>query len=236
MASLFFLIPISLSNLKLIGSKNKWVNLVCFWIGLIVFDVLVSTMVAMNTDEIKCLLVGKESELSIWEVASKGEFWLIFVFGMLPLIITHFILEYLVDAYKNSRPELVNAEKNKELQMLENQLLDINLQRDIVSKAVKEKEDLLKSKNEDLDRLERELNSQTNNIEGSYLDLQKSIKEIYEDFITKVTSGKIFTDEILNSVSTAYKSGFVEYLPEFYAPVEVSNRVKEIDLIISNHR
>ena len=120
--------------------------------------------------------------------------------------------------------------------MLENHLLDINLQRDIVSNTVKEKEDLLKSKNEDLDRLERELNSQTNNIEGVYLDLQKSIKAIYEDFITKVTSGKIFTDEILNSVSTAYKSGFVEYLPEFYAPVEVSNRVKEIDLVISNHR
>ena len=81
-----------MSNLKLIGSKNKWVNLLCFWVGLLVFDILVSTMVAINTDEIKSLLVGKESHLKIWEVVTHGEFWLIFVFGMLPLIIIHFII------------------------------------------------------------------------------------------------------------------------------------------------
>jgi hypothetical protein len=28
---------------------------------------------------------------------------------------------------------------------------------------------------------------------------------------------------------TAYKSGYIEFLPEYYAPEEVTNRVKEIE-------
>ena len=38
-------------------------------------------------------------------------FWLIFVFGMFPLIITHYLINYLANAYKNSQREIVDAEK-----------------------------------------------------------------------------------------------------------------------------
>jgi len=154
---------------------------------------------------------------------------------MLPLLITHFILDFLVNAYQKSQPEIVNAEKNKEIQMLDRVLLDLNLQRDIILNNINEKEIELKSKNEELERLELELNNQTTKIEGGFLEVQKNLKVIYESFKAKVISGRIFTDEILNSVATSYRSGFIEYLPEFYAPVEVSNRVKEIDQVISNH-
>ena len=34
-------------------NKNKLVNNLLFWIGLLIFDILVSTFVALNTDEIK---------------------------------------------------------------------------------------------------------------------------------------------------------------------------------------
>ncbi|MEM0577155.1 phospholipase D-like domain-containing protein [Flavobacterium polysaccharolyticum] len=74
MALFFFLIPVLLSNLKLIGSKKEWVNKLCFWVGILVFDIVVSIMVAMNTDEIKNLLIGQESQLKIWQVPAHGEF------------------------------------------------------------------------------------------------------------------------------------------------------------------
>ena len=51
-SSLIFLFPLTLTNLKLFGSKNKVVNIICFWIGLVVFDILVSGMVAQNSDKI----------------------------------------------------------------------------------------------------------------------------------------------------------------------------------------
>jgi hypothetical protein len=235
MALFFFLIPVLLSNLKLIGSKKEWVNKLCFWVGILVFDIVVSIMVAMNTDEIKNLLIGQESQLKIWQVPAHGEFWLIFVFGMLPLIITHFIIDAIVNAYQKSQRETVDAEKNKQIEMLDRTLLDLNLQKELLSNKIKEKEDLLKQKNTELERLEREINIQENNIENIFTELLKNIRAIYDDFITRITSGKIFTDEILNSVSTAYKSGYIEYLPELYAEKEVANRVRQIEQVINNN-
>lgn len=235
MAGLFFLIPISLSNLKLFGSNNKWVNVLSFWIGILIFDIIVAVIVAMNMDEIKSLLVGKESQLAIWEVVKHGEFWLIFVFGMLPLIITHFIIMFIVSAYQKSQREIVNAEKNKQIEMLDRALLDLNLQKELLINKVNEKEDLLKQKNAELELLEREINNQQNKIENIFTELLKNTRAIYDDFITRITSGKIFTDEILNSVSTAYKSGYIEYLPELYAEKEVANRVRQIEQLINNN-
>jgi hypothetical protein len=235
MALFFFLIPVLLSNLKLIGSKKEWVNKLCFWVGILVFDIVVSIMVAMNTDEIKNLLIGQESQLKIWQVPAHGEFWLIFVFGMLPLIITHFIIEAIVNAYQKSQRETVDAEKNKQIEMLDKAMLELNLQKEVFLNKIKEKEDLLKQKYTELEKLEKEINTQENNIENIFTELLKNIRAIYDDFITRITSGKIFTDEILNSVSTAYKSGFIEYLPELYAEREIANRVRQIEQVINNN-
>lgn len=234
MALFFFLIPILLSNLKLIGSKKEWVNTLCFWIGILVFDIVVSIMVAMNSDEIKNLLIGQKSQLKIWQVPTHGEFWLIFVFGMLPLVITHYILESIVSSYQKSQREIVDADKNKQIEILDSALLDLNLQKELISNRIKDKGELLKQKNEEFEKLEREINIQNNNVENTFTDLLKNISRIHDDFITKITSGKIFTDEILNSVTSAYKSGFIEYLTELYAEREITNRVRQIEQVIIN--
>ena len=42
--------------------------------------------------------------------------WLIFVFGMLPLVITHFIIEAIVNSYQESQRDSVDAEKNKQIE------------------------------------------------------------------------------------------------------------------------
>ncbi|MCE2743625.1 MAG: phospholipase D-like domain-containing protein, partial [Fluviicola sp.] len=234
MALFFFLIPVLLSNLKLIGSKKEWVNSLCFWVGILVFDIVVSIMVAMNSDEIKNLLIGQNSQLKIWQVPSHGEFWLIFVFGMLPLIITHYLIESIVDSYQKSQREIVDANKNKQIETLDRALLDLNLQKEVLLSRIKDKEEILKQKNEEIDKLEREINLRQNNVENTFAELLKNITVIYDNFISSITSGKIFTNEILNSVSSAYKSGFIEYLPELYAEREVSQRVRQIEQIISN--
>jgi len=236
MALFFFLIPVLLSNLKLIGSKKELVNKICFWVGILVFDIVVSIMVAMNSDEIKNLLIGQPSQLKIWEVPAHGEFWLIFVFGMLPLIIVHFIIESIVESYQKSQRETVDAEKNMQINFLDKELLDLKLKKELLSDKINEKEVLLKQKNDEFERLERDINNQQINTENIFTELLKNISAIYNDFITRLTSGKIFTDEILNSFSTAYKSGYIEYLPELYAEREVANRVRQIEQVINNNQ
>ncbi|MBN8643495.1 MAG: DUF1669 domain-containing protein [Flavobacteriales bacterium] len=232
-ALLFFLIPLMLSNLKLLGSKNKFVNKLMFWVGLMVFDVVVSIMVALNTSEIKSLLNGENSQLQIWEVFGKGEFWLIFVFGMFPLIITHYLIENIVHTYSNSKRELVDAEKNKSLQVLDEQMIELNYEKEKINNSIQEKEALIKVNNEKIQKLELDTNDEQRRIESLFDGLQKQIKSIFDDFNSKIISGKIFTDVILDNVISSYKLGFIEYLPEYYATEEVANRVKEIEQIIT---
>ena len=49
------------------------------------------------------------------------------------------------------------------------------------------------------------------------------------DFNSRIKSGRLFTEVIFNSVISSYKSGFIKFLPEYYASDEVANRVKEIE-------
>lgn len=227
-AALFFLIPILLSNLKILGSENKLVNGVLFWVGLVIFDILVSAMVAINTDEIKSLLAGRESTIQLWEVIKHGEFWLIFVFGMFPLLLTHFLIDYITNAYKNSQRDIVDAEKNRKIQFLDEELIDLNAEKEYLTNKFQEKIDAINDSNTSVLKLETEINNRQTQIENKYAELQKQIKTIFDDFNARITSGKIFTDVILDSVISAYKSGFIEFLPEYYAGEEVASRVREI--------
>jgi hypothetical protein len=226
---IFFLFPILLSNIKLLGSDRKSLNNLLFWVGLLIFDVIVAGMIAINTDEIKCLLVGKESQLAIWEVVKQGEFWMIFMFGMVPLIITHYLIENISSAYKSSKREFVDAEKAKKIQVLDFDIIDLNSDKEAIVNKIKEKDDTVSESKLKINNLENEINNLQNQIESRYSELQKQIKSIYDDFNARVISGKIFTDIVLDSVISAYKSGFIEYLPEYYASDEVSNRVREIE-------
>jgi hypothetical protein len=226
---IFFIFPVALSNIKLFGSKNKWINGFMFWVGLLIFDVVVAAMIAKNTDEIKSLLVGKESKLEFWEVIKHGEFWMIFMFGMIPLIIMHYVINYLFTAYKNSQRDLVDAEKNRKIQFLDEEMIDLNSEKDLLTNKVKEKEDEINQQNAKVLNLESEINNHQTQIENRYSELQNQIKAIYDDFIARITSGKIFTDVIFDSVISSYKSGFIEFLPEYYATDEVGNRVREIE-------
>jgi hypothetical protein len=228
-AALFFLIPVLLSNLKILGNENKFVNRLLFWLGLLIFDILVSTVVVINTDEIKNLLIGRESTIKIWEVIKHGEFWLIFVFGMFPLILTHYLINYIVNAYNNSKIEIVDAVKNRKIQILDNEMIELIAAKDSLSWKLKENNEKIIDHDKNVLLLETEMNYNQNRIEQDYNVLQKQIKTIFDDFNSRIKSGRLFTEVIFNSVISSYKAGFIKFLPEYYASDIVANRVKEIE-------
>ncbi len=234
-SALVFLFPLALTNMKVVGSKKNWVNIVCFWLGLIIFDVLVSSMVAINTDKIESLLRGSVSTMQFWEVVKHGEFYLIFVFGMLPLFITHYLVDYITDAYRKSRKEIVDAEKLRKIQVLEEEMIELNADKDEINAKIAQIDDAIKQYNEKILNLEIEMNNHHNQIETTYIELNKNTKAIFDEYNAKITSGKIFTDVVLISIISAYKTGFIDYLPKFYATDEVEKRVCEIELAITNN-
>lgn len=230
-ASIFFLIPVLLSNLKILGSEKKVLNMLLFWVGIIIFDVIVAITVTMNIDEIKSLIVGEESTLQIWHVFKCGEFWMTFVFGMLPLIIMHFIIEKLSKIYKNSRRDIVCAEKNSKIQNLDAEMIDFQAEKKMLTDKLEANNDLLEANDRKTLDLETVLNGLETQIENYYNELLKQIKDIYDDFSARIMSGRIFTDVILDDVITSFKSGFIEHLPQYYASDEVSRRVRRIEEI-----
>lgn len=233
-AILFFIIPILFSNLKLLGSKKKWANTLTFIVGIVLFDVVVAITVAMNNDEIKKLLIGETSTMKIWEVFSHGEFWLIFVFGMIPLIITHFVIDKLVDNYNQSRPEIVNEKNNHKMKLIKRDLIELESNKDRVKSKIDNYDNEVTTLKSKIHSTQENNQNEVEAIRERYNQAKSSIRNVYNDFVARVESGNIFTENIFDSISSSFKAGFVEYLPQFYATDEVTRRVDAIDNITKN--
>jgi hypothetical protein len=230
-SGVFFLIPVLFSNIKFLGSKKQNVNKLMFWVGILVFDIIVATYVAITSDEIKNLAYGIESDLEIWQVFTLGEFWIIFVFGMFPLILVHFLISNIISAYNNSKLEILNADKNREIQILDIKMIELISTKGSLSKKLNDCKEAINDQNENLNILGLNTNTKENNIEQTYSELQKEIKNIYDNYNSRIKSGVIFTEVIFDTLISSYKAGYIGFLPEFYASNEVAERVKQIDQI-----
>ena len=228
-SALFFLVPLILSNLKHFGGNNKTINTLMFWLGILVFDIVVSIVVATSINEIGILINGGGQTIEIWEVFKMGEFWLIFMFGMLPLIVMHYLIDSLVKIYNNSKIEILNAEKSRKIQILDKDMIMLSSQKETLTNKLKLSNDNLNECYERISFLEAELNNNQNKIEKSNNELLRQVKTIFDDYSSRIKSGIIFSEVIFNSVISSYKSGFIKFLPELYASKEVSERVKEIE-------
>mgnify|MGYP001493084126 FL=1 len=228
-SALFFLIPLILSNLKHFGGNNKTINTLMFWLGILVFDIVVSIVVATSINEIKILTNGVGEPIEIWEVLKMGEFWLIFMFGMLHLIVMHYLIDSLVKIYNNSKIEILNAEKSRKIQMLDKDMIVLSSQKETLTNKLKLSNDNLNECYERISFLEVELNNNQNKIEKSNNELLRQVKTIFDDYSSRIKSGIIFSEVIFNSVISSYKSGFIKFLPDLYSSKEVSERVKEIE-------
>jgi hypothetical protein len=231
-ATLFFLIPILLSNIELFGKQKEWIKNLSFWSGILIFDILVAMMIAINKNYIDSLLNGGDTNFKIWQVFTKGEFWLIFVFGMLPLIITHYIITYLSKSYKYSQPGLIDSEKTNAIHFKDIELIELNAKRQDILNKIEEKEQRIKENKSRLNQIEININHQNNQIEDNFSNYSNQIKFIFDEFNSRIISGQIFTEDILRGIISAYKSGYIDFFPEYFSGPEIANRVREIERTI----
>jgi len=226
---LFFLVPVLISNFHIFGNSKKWLNTMMFIIGIVLFDIIVSVVITMTTAEVKATVMGEPFDFKIWEAPLHGEFWLIFAFGMFPLIVMHKLIDFLIDSYNKSQMEIVDAKINSKVLFLNNKLIELEFEKNSLINKIEELNTKLDELYLELKQLDLFITNLKIIIDSNYADYQKNIKNIFEDYQARISSGKIFTEMILDSVISAYKSGFVEFLPEYYAPDEVAKRVREIE-------
>ncbi len=212
--------------------KQKWLRYTITIVLSLFIDVFVAIKVTLVQHELSCIIKGIKPTMTMLEALKEGDFYMMLIFGLIPLMFLHFIGNVMIKSYKSSNPEIVNIEKHNQKMILKKSLKDLETQKDLLSQKIEQANNFIKEQFENKNILETKLFENKKNIERKYNEKIKDIKDIYQDFETKITSGKIFTDEISNNVISAYKKGFIDYLPQFYADEIVEKKVKEIEQII----
>lgn len=242
-ASIFFVIPVLLASIKLFAPKNKFIEYFIGWIvAIFAIDVVVSLLISQDTFKIKQMVYGSSG---IWDfnIAIKsGEFWLIFIFGALPLFITKFLIESIWSAYNNSNPEFVDREKfllrnslrrklseqNPELEVWKSKLEMLNSDLDELNKAIQtlsdERSNIDVTENNDKFKLQERIEKRN-----------KNLREIYNSFISSVESGnKLFLQNVVNGRVTAFRSGFYLHLTEHYSPRVAAGKIESLEIAHKN--
>jgi hypothetical protein len=236
-AALFFLVPVLLVSIKLL-SNNKFIQIAIGWIvGIFIIDVVVAILISQHTFEIKNLLVGGSEKWELRNAFATGEFWLIFIFGALPLFLTKLLIENIWLAYNKSNPELVDREKtllrnSKRRKLLEQQqayeVLKVRLD-SLTSEMDELKTSITKHEKEKI-----EIDSFENNkkleLKEQNEKRNKNLREVYNSFISSVESGnRQFLKNAISGRISAFKTGFYNFLNNYFAPRVAANKIESLE-------
>ncbi len=237
-AALFFLVPVLLTSIKLLNNKNKFIEIAVGWIiGIFAIDVVVAILISQHTYEIKRLLVGGAEKWELGSAFATGEFWLIFIFGALPLFLTKVLIENIWLAYNKSNPESVDREKTLLRNSNRRKLSECQQEYDgfkVKLDSLKSEIDELKAnitKNEDE---KNEINTYENN---KKLELKernekrnKNLREVFNSFISSVESGnRQFLKDVINGRISAFKTGYYNFLNNYFATKVATNKIESLE-------
>jgi PLD-like domain len=225
-ASIFFLFPVLLSNIKLLN-KNQYVELFIGWfVGLFLVDIIVSLLISQHAFEIKQLLNGSDEKWRILAAMQTPDFWLIFIFGALPLFLSKMFVESLAQAYNESSLELVDREKYQILQAARRRFSEFELALEQNSSKIAVKDSEIQANHNDISSLvslivqiEAEENKDMLSIKDSFDKKVTNIRNIYNSFVSSVDSGsRIILKTAVSQRVSAFKGGFYLHLTRYFAP------------------
>ena len=237
-AALFFIIPVLLTSIKLLVPGNKFIEYAIGWVvGIFAIDVVVSVLISQHSFEINRLVSGGKGTWTLLNALQTGEFWLIFIFGALPVFLTKFLIESIWTAYNSSSPELVDRERFLKRNSLKRKLSELMQEEEIVKTRIDMANDGIKEIVEsmfNLDSTRNEIDSYENNKNHELKERNekknKNLREIYNSFIASVDSGnKLFLHNVISGRITAFKQGFFIYLTSYFSQAEATRRIDKIE-------
>jgi hypothetical protein len=242
-SAFFFIIPVLLTSIKLLSKKNKFIEVAFGWIiGIFAIDIVVAILISQHAFEIKRLIAGSTVKWDWGSAIANGEFWLIFIFGSLPLFLTKLLIENIWIAYNKSSAESVDrektllrnsnrrklAERQQEFQIFKDKLDVVNIEiselRSSITKNEDEKNDI--SSYENNKKLELKERSEKRN---------KNLREVFNSFISSVDSGnRQFLKNVINGRISAFKTGYYNFLNNYFATQIATNKVDNLETAHKN--
>jgi hypothetical protein len=235
---LFFLVPVLLSSIKLLSNKNKFIEIAVGWIiGIFAIDVVVAILISQHTFEVKRLLIGGAEKWELGSAFATGEFWLIFIFGALPLFLTKVLIENIWTAYNKSHPESVDREKSllrnankRKLSEKQQEYEVFKVKLDSLTSDIDEfKGNITKFEDE-----KNEINTYENNKKLELTERNekrnKNLREIFNSFISSVESGnRQFLKDVISGRISAFKTGYYNFLNNYFATKVATNKIESLE-------
>jgi hypothetical protein len=236
---LFFVIPIILTNIKLFKKDISLRSERAFsFLGLFAFDVIVAFVINFHTHKITNLTYGLTDPWEFTGALTDPSFWLIFMFGALPLFIVKLLLPFVYDAYNNSSLELVNAKRHLEVNNLDATIQSISNDLLLKDSELINKVDVENNLQEEIEKLNREIIQfekdsllRIEEINNKVATRQLQAQTICNTFLGDIESGNnLFLGRIVRQRITPYKTGFVTFYNERYSTTYASKCITDLEL------
>jgi hypothetical protein len=256
---IFFLIPVLFTNFGLLVPKeNKPINLsenrselinnvlgkigkfIVVWvIGVFLIDVTVAVLISQHTAEMRAIANGTDYSWQLKEALQTAEFWLIFIFGALPLFIYKYLVLNLHNSYKKSSLVVLDQAKSLERKNLMEYKVALGQSLNSISGSIEKTlfeietfNNEVKSYEIKLNELRSDENIEVGQINERYVDLAHNIDRIYHEFINQVNAGaRIFMKSALSGILSAFRRGYYSYYSENFTEKINIEKVQELEQI-----
>lgn len=188
---LFPFIPISFSLIGLF-IRQKWLTwLVSIVAGFLIVDGAIAYKVAQSIHEVSYLIGRVDTEWEFSMVFSDPNFWLVFIFGALGLILLKFAFEKFLSFFR---------EKDADFKLLKNKRLVERYNRiiDRLKEEIREQNEKVSAKEEDVIQLNKDLDNAETQLTN--LPARKTLQ------IDKYKSEATINEQTIEQITDIYKS------------------------------
>ncbi len=230
-------IPIGLALSKLY-TKNKYVQFILGWIvAVLIVDFFVAISISQTIATVDSLRLGTPNTWTVSQSFYSLDFWKVFIFGAIPLIMFKLLSELIYSKWRNSQPDIIDKEKSISLKLLiqdkvsyQQAINEIEFKIQTLNEKISIKSSEVNQKEMRLNEILAERQESLSRTELFYDDKKSRVKQITSNYIADIESGNIKSlKDVITARIAAFKQGFIKYIKEYYSEQESNRRIELIN-------
>lgn len=238
-AFLVVLIPMALSMVKVLTNSKFWEYLLGWGVAILGFDFFVAAAVTTTIFEVKFLSGEVSGEYVLLEAMQTLDFWKVFMFGAIPLLIFKFLGLKVYSRVKESSLDYIDKNKASKIRILKEDILQIQSECEELKVVHKHLESDLENTSKQLSELKEMIQTES----GKHLEEIQALKEKFQSKLVRnkrileIYKGNIdsssskFAKDVIKARSSSLIQGWNKFLSEYYSQQEVNHRNEEIHAI-----
>ncbi|KAB2809999.1 phospholipase D-like domain-containing protein [Phaeocystidibacter luteus] len=230
-------IPIGLACVKLYSQNKFWRIFLGLILAVLVVDAFVAFAIDQTIFKVDVLSGDAQGEYVWLNAFSSLEFYKVFIFGALPLLMFKLLVEKFHSMWLEGSIEHVNKKVAHQLRLAKEKLIELKTNLEMSTHKREQAEEGLSELKESLDNLkeirteiERNFEQQKNEIVDEYDDKLNRNHRMLEIFQSSIDGARThLVDEAFNARVSSLKTGWHKFLSEFFSSNQVKIRSEELD-------